>query len=416
LQDHTACPVDPDVLAELRAAEHDSPPGEPTLTDHPHPPMTAVLGPNSPPTPAADVCHDVDTPTASMEIVSGWEADSPELVREVQAAHSLAEALRGSIEDDAARADAADRTFAAREQAIMIAGHGVKPLEIEDLASALLCSAEEAISARLASDEREIRLRILASEKCSATWPEMTEPFVDPHPGTIAVFADTIAASIREADAAAYSPSEFDANCEMATLASLHLSDVAAPSSSSPKHPSVTLSDAYNSDDDPFSYHFRPSWRQESEWARQMAEHRACTEAAATAAATAATKASFSLGASFVWYREGSRTAQGAARAVQTAYWACRRRSSRARRERRAALRPIRVALKKLRIATAAVAASLASGAIFAWHRSGPGAPTHAAIIIQAALRLRLLRPIAAPNPEAPIAPALPPPPRPLSL
>ena len=100
-----------------------------------------------------------------MEIISGWEAENSDLVLEVQAAHRLAEALRGSVEDDAARADAADRTLAAREQAKMIAGHGAKPLELEDLASALLCSAEEATSARLASDEQEVKLRLSPVEK-----------------------------------------------------------------------------------------------------------------------------------------------------------------------------------------------------------------------------------------------------------
>ena len=61
-------------------------------------------------------------------------------------------------------------------------------------------------------------------------------------------------------------------------------------------------------------------------------------------------------------------------------------------------------------------AASLDSGAIFAWYRSGPGAPAHAVTIIQAALRLRMLRPVVVPSPGAPVAPALPPcrvPPRP---
>ena len=147
MQDHTACPVDPDVLAELRAAEHGSPPGESTLTHHPHRPTTTAHGPNSPPTPATDVCHDVDAQTGSMELISGWEAENAGLVLEVQAARHLAEAMRGSVEDDAVRSDAADRMLAAREQAAMIAGHGAKPLELEDLASALLCSAEEAASA-----------------------------------------------------------------------------------------------------------------------------------------------------------------------------------------------------------------------------------------------------------------------------
>ena len=72
-------------------------------------------------------------------------------------------------------------------------------------------------------------------------------------------------------------------------------------------------------------------------------------------------------------------------------------------------MRPIRVAAKKLRIATAAVATSLGSGATFAWYRSGPRAPAHAVAVIQAALRLRLLRPVAVPIPGAPVAPALPP-------
>ena len=411
VQDHTACHVDPDVLAELRAAEHGSLPSESSLTHHPHQPTTAIHGPDSPPTPATDVCHDVDAQTSSMELISGWEAENSGLVLEVQAARQLAEAVRGSIEDDAMRSDAADRMLAAREQAAIIAGHGAKPLELEDLASALLCSAEEATSAGLSSDE-------LTSKRPALDCPILDLPvesyrspdhFFSPHPDTITAYADAVAASIREAADAAYSSSELDANCEMAIQASLHRPDAAAPSSSSPGSSSVTLSDAYDSDDDPFSCLAWPSWRQESEWARQVAEHRACTSAAAAAAAAAAVKASFSSGATFVWHRRGSRTAQGAARAIQTAYWTYRRRSSRARRERRAALRPIRVAAKKLRIATAAVAASLDSGAIFAWHRNGPGAPAHAVTIIQAALRLRMLRPVVVPSPEAPVAPALPP-------
>ena len=55
---------------------------------------------------------------------------------------------------------------------------------------------------------------------------------VDPHADTVAAYADTIAASIRDAADAAYSVSELDANCEMAIQASLYLSDAAAASSS----------------------------------------------------------------------------------------------------------------------------------------------------------------------------------------
>ena len=340
-----------------------------------------------------------------MDIIDGWEAANSDLVLEVRAAHRLAEAMCESAEDDAARTDAADRTLAAQEQAKLIAGHGAGPLELEDLASALLCSAEEAASARLASDEQEAKLSSLSSrDQLFGSLPD-ADHLVDPHADTVAAYADTVAASIRDAADAAYSLSELDANCEMAVQASLHSSNAAAPSSSSPS----TALDAYDSDDDPLSCLAWPSWRQESEWTRQVAEHRACAKSAATAAAAAAVKASFSSGAIFIWHRKGSRTAQGAAWAIQTSYWSYRRRTSRARRERRAALRPIRVAKKKLAIAVAAVATSLASGAIFAWHRSGPKASTHAVIIIQAALRLRLLRPAAVPSPGAPTAPALPP-------
>ena len=138
----------------------------------------------------------------------------------------------------------------------MIAGHGAKPLELEDLASALLCSAEEAASARLASDEQESRPQHPRQTKHSMGSLFDADHFVDPHAGTVAAYADTIAASIRDAAAAAYSSSELDANCEMAIQASLHLSDAAAPSSSwggIGKHPDGTAPDAYDSDDDPFS-------------------------------------------------------------------------------------------------------------------------------------------------------------------
>ena len=209
-----------------------------------------------------------------MELISGWEAENSGLVLEVQAACQLAEAMRGSVEDDAVRSDAADRMCAAREQAAMIAGHGAKPLKLEELASALLCSAEEATSAKLSSDE-------LTSKRLALDYPILDLPvesfrsadhFLSPHPGTITAHADAIAASIREAATAAYSSLELDANCEMAVQASLHLLDAATPSSSSLKHSSGTASD---SDDDPFSYLAWPSWRQESEWAHQVAEHRA---------------------------------------------------------------------------------------------------------------------------------------------
>ena len=132
---------------------------------------------------------------------------------EVQAARQLAEAVRGSVEDDAVRSDAADRTLAAREQAAIIAGHGAKPLELEDLASALLCSAEEAASAGLSSDE-------LTSEHSALDCPILDLPvesyrgsdhFFCPHPDTITAHADAVAACIREAAAAAYSLEELDA-------------------------------------------------------------------------------------------------------------------------------------------------------------------------------------------------------------
>ena len=296
----------------------------------------------------------------------------------------------------------------------MIAGHGAKPIELEDLASALLCSAEEATSAELSSSEQtpEHLAHNRPVHDLTVESFRSADHFLSPHTDVIAAHADTIAASIRDAAAAAYSSSEMDTNHELAVQASIHLTGAAAPSSSSssssldPSHTALV----YDSDDDQFSYNFWPSWRQESEWIRQVAEHRACAANTTTAAAAAAAvKASLAAGAIFAWHRIGSRRAQGAARAIQTAYWTYRRRSSRARRERRAALRPIRVAAKKLRIATAAVAASLGSGAIFAWHRNGPGAPTHAALIIQAALRLRMLRPVVVPSPEAPVAPAPPP-------
>ena len=253
MQDHTACPVDPDVLAELRAAEHDSPPGEPTLTHHPHPPDDRRHGPDSPPTPATDVCHDVDAPTSSMEIISGWEADSPDLVREVQAAHRLAEALRESVEDDAARADAADRTLAARgaseddrrprRQTPRDRGPRERsPLQRRGGRLRQTCVRRAGGQAQHSHQSRNAR-RIAGDADLSSTRTQ----------APVAAFADTIAASIRDAAAAAYSSSELDANCEMAIQASLHLSDAAAPSSSSLQTPLRHLSDAYDSDDDPFS-------------------------------------------------------------------------------------------------------------------------------------------------------------------
>ena len=200
-----------------------------------------------------------------MELISGWEAENAGLVLEVQAAHQLAEAMRGSVEDDAVRSDAADRMLAAREQAATIAGHGAKPLELEDLASALLCSAEEATSAKLSSDEQTAGRLALdrPTHDLSVESFRSADHFLSPHTDVIATYADAVAASIRAADEAAYSPSEMDANHELALQASLHLPDATAPSPSSLEHSPSAASDPYDSDDDPFSYLFWPSWRQE---------------------------------------------------------------------------------------------------------------------------------------------------------